>query len=309
MDGTLRLVLVPSPSVPSVLGKTARFSIRRELGRGEFASVYLAHDRERGEPVALKLIHRRSLRRVGIEQFRREFALSASIRHPNLARHHELFCEDGDWFFTMELVEGRDFVDHVRSDVDPGRSAHRHWTACSQPFRVQSSDTFHPCTIDGVRRLRSALCQLVSAVVALHDHGLVHRDLQPGNVRVTSEGRVVVLDYGLTTAVAPTPSDTSHGLVGMPEYMAPEQWERSAASPASDFYAVGVMLFEALTGGLPFAGQGEEIVLRKRTVTPPRPSHLVGRLPRDLDDLAARLLRIDPGQRPQGRDLLTELGV
>jgi eukaryotic-like serine/threonine-protein kinase len=85
--------------------------------------------------------------------------------------------------------------------------------------------------------------------------------------------------------------------VGSPAYMAPEQWERTATGPPSDWYAVGVMLFEALTGSLPFAGSGEEVVLRKRTVSAPRASQLVAAVPPDLDDWTARLLRTDPSQR------------
>jgi serine/threonine protein kinase len=290
---------------PQVLGRSGRFSLQGELGRGQFAAVYRAFDRELDRTVALKLLERRALKRIGLSHIKREFALASTLRHPNLARHHELLSDDGDWFLTMELVEGRDFVDHVRQDLldETSRGGRKYCTAYGQPVRLRGGSEFRACTPQGVKRLRDALHQLVSGVSALHDAGLVHCDLQPANVRVTYEGRVVILDYGLAT----TPADGAGAAQGEPVgtlvYMAPEQWERTATGPASDWYAVGVMLFEALTGGPPFAGRGEDLFLRKRTVNAPRPSQVVDAVPRDLDDLVAKLLQIEPSQRPQGSDL------
>jgi serine/threonine protein kinase len=297
-------------TAPRVLGQGGRFAIERELGRGEFAVVYLAHDRKRDETVALRLLERRALRRVGLERIQREFELATTVRHPNLARHYELLSDEGDWFFVMELVEGHDFVEHVRRDLaDDGHRATRlHFTAYGQPQRTRDSSEFEPCTAAGLVRLREALPQLISAVSAIHDAHLVHCDLQPANVRVTYEGRVVVLDYGLATVPEAAGVPGQPAPVGAPTYMAPEQWDRAATGPASDWYAVGVILFETLTGAPPFVGTGEELVVRKRTVDAPRPSQLVDGVPDDLDQLVSELLRIAPEQRPRGEELLRRFG-
>ena len=292
--------------VPRVLGEAGRFSIESELGRGRVATVYRAHDRDRDRTVALKLLDRRALRKVGLGHVQREFAIASALRHRNLARHYELLSDAGEWFVTMELVEGRDFVEHVRCDLDqPGRRDGRaSCTAFGQPVRLRGASEFKASTEHGLIRLRTALPQLVAAVHALHDARLVHCDLQPANVRVTYEGRVVVIDYGLAATASSAPTAGYDKPDGTLTYMAPEQWERSAAGPPSDWYAMGVILFEALTGGPPFSGDSEAMFMTKRTVSAPRPSQVVTAIPDDLDDLVAELLQIDPAQRPRGAELV-----
>jgi len=288
---------VPNRIVPNVLGRAGRFAIQRELGRGQFGVVYLASDRERDQTVALKLLERHIVKEIGLERIRQEFQHSASLHHDNLARHYELLHDEGDALITMELVEGRDFVEHVRRDL-------------SKEERSRGATEFAACSPEGVTRLRAALPQLVAAVAALHDAGLVHRDLQPSNVQVTYDGRVVVLDYGLvsSTSVDPVAAATD-GLVGTPTYVAPEQWSRKATGPASDWYSVGVMLFESLTGAPPFGGGAQEVIMHKRTVSAPRPSELVNPVPADLDEVVEMLLRMDPAQRPTGEALRAQFPI
>ena len=295
-----------SQFAPRVLGQAGRFSVESELGRGRFATVYRARDRDLDRTVAVKLLDRRALRRVGLAHIQREFAIASALRHRNLARHYELLNDEGDWFVTMELVEGRDFVEHVRCDLDqPGRRNGRvSCTAFGQPVRLPGASEFKPPTERGLERLREALPQLIAAVCALHQAHLVHCDLQPANVRVTYEGRVVVIDYGLAATASTAQPAGPDEPVGTLTYMAPEQWERSAAGPQSDWYAVGVILFEALTGGPPFSGDSEALFMSKRTVSALRPSQVVADVPPDLDDLVAELLQIDPTQRPRGADLI-----
>jgi serine/threonine protein kinase len=197
----------------------------------------------------------------------------------------------------MELVEGRDFVEHVRRDL-------------SKEERSRTIAEFSACPPEGIARLRVAFPQLVAAVAALHDAGLVHRDLQPANVQVTYDGRVVVLDYGLAAPMLVDAGGvTQDGLVGAPIYVAPEQWDRNATGSASDWYSVGVVLFESLTGAPPFRGGAQEVIMRKRTVSAPRPSEVVGSVPSDLDEVAEALLRMDPDQRPTGNALRKQFPV
>ncbi len=175
-----------------------------------------------------------------------------------------------------------------------------------QPVHDAGTSNYAACAPDGIQRLRGALRQLVAGVAAVHAAGLVHRDLRPANVRVTREQRVVILDFGLATH-AGTSGAGGGELVGTPAYMAPEQWESATSGPPSDWYAVGVMLFEALTGGAPFTGNAHEVFVRKRTVGAPHPGLLVRGVPTDLDELCAALLRTSPGARPDAAQILARI--
>jgi serine/threonine protein kinase len=178
----------------------------------------------------------------------------------------------------MELVEGISFLEHVRG---PGM-----WRGGLAPAAID--------------RLRAALLQLCDALEALHSAHIVHRDLKPRNILVTPDGRVVVLDFGLAAEVDCTGQHLSHQprLLGTVGYMAPEQAACQAVSPASDWYSVGVMLFEALTGQLPFHGSTAEVVQAKQQHDAPDPASLVPSLPRDLALLCRDLLSRDPARRP-----------
>ncbi len=263
------------------MGRAGRFAVKRLLGHGAFSEVFVAEDRREHQLVALKVLGEKARRGGGLERFRREFAALAGIQHENLARHYELFEEPDLCFFSLELVEGPDWISYVRADV-------------------RGRGPFVACSPAGLRRLAATLPGLVAGVARAHEAGLVHGDLKPANVRVTYAGRPVVLDYGVGVGLA---SDPDAPPVGTPAYMAPEQWEHAALGPASDWYSVGVMLFEALTGSLPFAGSGEEMLLRKRSLDAPRPSSVVSPVPAVLDELSAHLLRTDPLRRPDGAAL------
>ncbi|MBL8969543.1 MAG: serine/threonine-protein kinase PknK, partial [Myxococcales bacterium] len=159
-----------------------------------------------------------------------------------------------------------------------------------------------PCELE---RLRDAVRQLSAGVHALHERGRVHRDLKPSNVRLTPAGRVVILDFGLVNEIhRRTSTISSLGAAGTPMYMAPEQAAGQLATPASDWYAVGVMLFAAVTGALPFASQGLKVMLDKQIQDPPAPASLGAELPPELDRLIQALLARDPAQRPSAHELI-----
>jgi serine/threonine protein kinase len=259
-----------------------RFEILRRIGEGGMGVVYGAFDTTRKEKVALKTMSRMEARDV--YQFKNEFRALCDVSHPNLVRLHELFTDGELWFFTMELVQGERFDHWVRpAAVGAGASRDLHEA-----------------------RLRDALSQLIHAVGAIHDAGKLHRDLKPSNVLVTQEGRVVVLDFGL--AIDPEAGGVGQTVVddnvsGTPAYMAPEQAGGRGAVAPSDYYAVGVMLFEALTGRLPFEGHSTAILADKQREAAPRAGTLATNVPAELDDVCARLLSLNPGDRPGAAEL------
>ncbi len=151
-------------------------------------------------------------------------------------------------------------------------------------------------------RLRTALVQLALALQALHARGLVHRDVKPNNVLVTPAGRVVLLDFGLVAHV----DQSESSVVGTPAYMAPEQCFVQEIGPPADWYGVGALLYEALTGALPFTGPALQVLKDKQEGLPRRPGELVG-APEDLDALCMELLAVDPAARPDAATVLARL--
>jgi tetratricopeptide (TPR) repeat protein len=288
-----------------------RFRPIRRLGEGGMGVVYEAFDEERSTHVALKTV--RHLDAESLARFKREFRALADIHHRNVVTLGELVSEGDQWFFTMELVAGGDFLDYVRPaapSVDRARTMMNGENAASEPALPLAS-TFASRRSNGgfdELRLRSALRQVVEAVDTLHAAGLVHRDIKPSNIRVAPDGRVVLLDFGLVTQV----SGQSQGravAAGTPEYMAPEQAASSAVGPEADWYAVGVLLFEAMTGRLPFEGAPLEIMMRKQTHNAPAPRDLAPDAPEDLATLSAKLLAFDPKSRPRAAVVLQSLGA
>ncbi|MBL9013023.1 MAG: protein kinase, partial [Myxococcales bacterium] len=250
---------------------TRRFEVRRVIGEGGMGIVYEAFDRERNMSVALKTL--RWIDAKSIFRLKTEFRARADLEHRNLVRLGELHHQEGYWFFTMELVNGVDFLTWVRN-ADPSEHA----------------PLFHE------RRLRAALRQLATGLTTLHHANMIHRDIKPSNVMVTREGRVVLLDFGLVADGRAQLSDTS--IVGTAAYMSPEQALSRPPGPASDWYSVGVMLYEALTGRLPIDAKTPlEIMMKKQHRRPPR---RVQGAPEDLSKICVALLSPDPAARPTG---------
>jgi hypothetical protein len=276
----------PAPAVDRTLFLgTSRFRVVRHLGAGGMGVVYEAFDREHGKRVALKLIPARAP--DALVRFKNEFRSLQDIQHPNLVRMGELFIQHDQWFFTMELVEGVSFLRYVRrASRTPGEH-----DVVDEP------------------RLRSALRQLTAGLNALHASGKVHRDIKPRNVLVTAEGRLVILDFGLAQAWEESPEFTDVRVAGTIAYMAPEQTASRPAGPPADWYSVGTMMFEALTGRLPFAGTPLEILEAKQRNEPPRVESFDRSIPGDLASLCNQLVRPNPEERPDGATVLRRLGA
>jgi serine/threonine protein kinase len=316
--------------------RLGRYRIEHELGRGGMGVVFRAFDEKRGIAVALKTLAHADA--AAILRFKQEFRTLADVSHPNLVALHELATDGPIWFFTMELIDGVDFLRFVRSGTDrPGPvvamtgdlgppSPSLPGAAGSTTDAVGESEPPDPKpfgAVSGVRpaggysiapaalaRLRIALRQLAEGVIFLHEAGKLHRDLKPSNVLVTGRGRVVILDFGLAADVGASGLHQSlvPYVLGTSAYMAPEQAARRPVSPASDWYSLGSMLYQALTGHTPFQGPPGEVLRDKQRFEPPAPRELVPGVPDDLNALCVDLLRRCPEARPSGRDVLRRLG-
>jgi serine/threonine protein kinase len=296
----------------SLVGSTARFTILGRLGSGGMGVVYRAFDRERGETVALKTMRR--VDPVALYRFKHEFRTLADLTHPNLVSLYELIAVGNLWFFTMELIDGMDFISFVsRGPVQSGKQE----SAQTGKSDIRTStdrgvgdelcrNALLPSTAG---RLRWATRQLAAGVHALHEVGKLHRDIKPTNVLVTEEGRVVLLDFGLAADLERSGSlyNPDGQIVGTVSYMSPEQAGGLPVSPSSDWYSVGVMLYEGLTARLPHEGRAAEILRKKMTVDPPRAGVLLEGVPEDLSQLCMELLRRNPENRPSGREILSRL--
>ncbi len=304
-----------------------RYEVVRRIGEGGMGVVYEAFDHERGQVVAVKSLLKFSP--AALFRFKQEFRTLADVRHPNLVRLHELVVTAGDnVFFTMELVNGTDFLTYVqkpgtRRDAPPASrvvsmsnmSNTRVDPVTAAPPRLEAGapspqPLFRTSPAD-LEPLRGALRQLVEGVMALHGAGKLHRDIKPSNVLVAQDGRVVVLDFGVATELARVADENlsqADEVVGTVRYMAPEQAVAESLTPASDWYSVGVVLYEALVGRAPFVGSAVEVLTMKALHNPAAPSECVEGVPPDLDSLCLALLDRDAERRPTGLEILRRLG-
>jgi tetratricopeptide (TPR) repeat protein len=257
-----------------------RFEVIEQLGQGGFGRVVRALDRETRAEVAFKLLHRFDA--DALLSFKHEFRTLVGVQHPNLVRLGELFEHGGRWGFSMELLTGSDFLGWLRERRGPD--------------------------LLDEGRLRSGIVQLAQGLLTLHALGLLHRDVKPENVRVTVGGRVVLLDFGLVTHLSDRRHASDSTSPATIEYMAPEQASNDGLGPAADWYALGVLLYEALTGRLPFEGANFQILLDKQQRDPEPPSARCAGIPPYLDRLCLALLERDPAQRATGAQVLAALG-
>lgn len=330
------------PHQPAGPGVPQRFTPVRQLGSGGFGVVLEVVDRASDTRLALKRLER--VDPASIYRFKQEFRVLAGRRHVNLVRLYDLFSDGGTWSFTMELVDGIPFdawvwggtrvtpdgfetvTTHEAIDSSNAGPPSPRSDATGSPPSSQSlrgTELPHPFDLgapseSGVRgggppegalsRLRAVLPQLVRGVLALHDDGILHRDLKPSNVLVDRTGTVKILDFGLALATSGSdPVDVARA--GTPTYMSPEQARGAPLTMASDWYAVGVMLYEVLVGRPPFGGTSANVLASKRSREPRDPRALCPGLPADLCDLCMDLLRRDPAERPSGPAIARRVGL
>ena len=283
-----------------------RFALVRELGAGGMGKVYEATDHELRMNVALKILHEGD--GEAIEKLKQEFRVAADVRHDNLIKLGELFEHGERWCFSMELVHGVDLITHVArrprvkvsSDLPTApRGLRTHVDDSGEKAWGSDEANFDE------DKLRKALVQLAAGVAALHEAGIVHRDIKPSNIRVTPDGRVVLLDLGLASRTIELSDATQ--LAGTVPYMAPEQTETGIVTTAADLYAIGAVLYEALVGRPPFVGPNMVVIVEKTTMDPIAPSLLFPEVPPDLDRLCMSLLSRDPKQRPSAGQVAAQL--
>ena len=295
--------------------KSRRFEIVRVLGQGGMGVVYEARDREREATVALKML--RSIGAQAKVRLKQEFRALQGIHHPNLVSLGELLEDDGELFFTMELVVGEDFIEHVRPRSERAAGRESRLREIDLETRVSGAGAdadgpaaWHWLSRRGDRfdetRLRDAFQKLARGIEALHAADKIHRDIKPSNVLVTAGGRVVILDFGVVLDVAR--GERGGAVVGTAHFMAPEQAAGGRVGPEADWYSVGAMLYLALTGFFPFQLAPEVALDFKQTVEPTRPSLVASApIPEDLEALCVDLLRLDPAERPTGAEVRKRL--
>ncbi|MBA3245035.1 MAG: Stk1 family PASTA domain-containing Ser/Thr kinase [Actinobacteria bacterium] len=246
-----------------------RYVVRRRLGSGGMADVYLAEDQELGRQVALKMLNERHANdEQFVERFRREAQSAAGLNHPNIVSIFARGHAEGTYYIAMEYVEGRTLKELI---VARGPS----------PIGI---------AIDYSR-------QILSALRFAHRSGIVHRDIKPHNVIVDGDGRVKVMDFGI--ARAGTSQMTEAGsIIGTAQYLSPEQARGAPVDQTSDLYSAGIVLYELLTGSVPFNGDTPvEIAMKHLSQTPEPPSTHRPEIPRDLDYVILRALAKDSSER------------
>jgi serine/threonine-protein kinase len=251
-----------------------RYRVVRRLGSGGMADVYCAEDQELGRRVALKLLHRRFADDPEfVERFRREASSAAGLQHPNVVGIYDRGEWDGISYIAMELVDGRPLKQLIREEA---------------PLAPERAIDLAE---DVLRAARFA-----------HRRGIVHRDLKPHNVLVDQEGRAKVADFGIARAAASDITETG-SIMGTAQYLSPEQAQGQPVSPRSDLYSVGIILYEMLTGRVPFEAESPvTIALRQVSERPAPPSQINPAVPPALDAVVMRALEKEPERRFRDAD-------
>jgi beta-lactam-binding protein with PASTA domain len=255
-----------------------RYRIRERIGSGGMADVYCAEDTQLGRDVALKVLHRRFAQdQEFVKRFQREAQSAAALQHPNVVNVFDRGRHDGTYYIAMEYLPGLTLKEVIARDA---------------PLRQEQAIDY--------------ALQVLQAAGFAHRRGVIHRDLKPHNVMVTGDGQVKVTDFGIARAGASEMTETG-SIMGTAQYLSPEQAQGQGVSAASDLYSVGVILYELLTGHVPFAGDSAvSIALKHVSEPPPPPSQLRADLHPALEAVVMHALVKDPAGRFTSADEFTE---
>jgi serine/threonine-protein kinase len=251
-----------------------RYRVLHRLGAGGMADVYLAQDEQLDRQIALKLLHRRFAEDPGfVERFRREAQAAASLQHPNVVSVFDRGSFEGTYYIAMEFLEGRTLKRLIREEA---------------PIETTRA-------IDLTE-------QMLKAARFAHRRGVIHRDLKPHNVIVDDNDHVKVTDFGIARAGASDMTETG-SIMGTAQYLSPEQAQGHAVSAPSDLYSIGIVLYEMLTGRVPFDGESPvSIALKHVSEAPVPPSQINPEIPPALEQVVMWALNKDPADRPADAD-------
>jgi serine/threonine-protein kinase len=246
-----------------------RYRIIRKLGSGGMANVYLAEDEELGRRVAIKILNDRYANdELFIERFRREAKSAAGLSHPNIVSIYDRGEAEGTYYIAMEVIEGRSLKELILT---------------RGPLPIANALMFAREILDALR--------------FAHRHGIIHRDIKPHNILIGE--RVKVTDFGIARAGASQMTEAG-SIMGTAQYLSPEQARGAPVTAASDLYSVGIVLYEMLTGKVPFTGDSPIEIAMKHLNDPPKPpSRIRPEIPEELDQVVLRTLAKEPEQRYQ----------
>ena len=282
---------LPSPDKPDITetletpkeelstGSTfaGRYQIIEERGKGGMGKVYKALDKEINAKVALKLIKPEiSADHKTIERFRNELKIARDITHKNVCRMYDLNKEEGTYFITMEYVSGEDLKSFIKRSRQLALG-----TALTRAKQV---------------------CEGLSEA---HKSGVVHRDLKPSNIMIDKEGNVRIMDFGIARSLKEKGITGEGVMIGTPEYMSPEQVEGKEPDQRSDIYALGIILYEMVTGQVPFEGDTPfSLGMKHKSEIPKNPKELNTQIPDDLNQVIMRCLEKEKTKRYGNADEL-----
>ena len=249
-----------------------RYQIIEELGKGGMGKVYKVHDTEINEKVALKLLKPDiAADKKTIERFRNELKFARKIRHKNVCQMYDLNKEEGIHYITMEYIRGEDLKKLIRKmgSLSPGQTI-------------------------------SIAKQVCEGLAEAHKLGVVHRDLKPQNVMVDEEGNARIMDFGIARSIKEKGITGAGVMIGTPEYMSPEQVEGKEVDQRSDFYSLGTILYEMVTGRVPFEGDTPfTIGIKHKSEEPKDPRELNAQIPEELSRVILRCMEKDKEKRYQ----------
>jgi tetratricopeptide (TPR) repeat protein/tRNA A-37 threonylcarbamoyl transferase component Bud32 len=272
--------------VEDLVGRTlGRYEVTALVGRGGMATVYKARHPGLNRTVAVKVLHRHlAVDAAFVGRFRREARAVAALRHPNIVRVYDFDSEGDIYFIVMEFIDGPTLASFLKRLFKQDR----HLSAAE------------------ILRLFSPLC---SAIHYAHEQGMVHRDIKPSNIILTRKQEPILTDYGIARIAGATAYTIPGVVIGSAHYMSPEQAEGLPGDNRSDIYSLGIVLFEALTGSVPFQGETPASVLMKQVSAAPPPARSLNPdLPPAIEAVLGKALAKDPNDRyQQGSDLALAL--